>query len=206
MRSRSFVRVGLVVLAMVFVVGAEALRVQGAEAQESVLVLALHPREAVRYKRDLYLPRWSDGDGDCQNLRHELLIERSLIEPTLSAKGCRVLYGLWYDPYTGLFHTEARDLDIDHRVALKEAHDSGGHSWTAERRHIFAEDTSNLVITASVVNRPKGAKDPAAWLPELNSCGYLQAWLATKAKYGLAMDGQEQAAIVTTQKAYHCKT
>ena len=69
---------------------------------------------------------WTDEDRDCQNARHEVLIEESLSTVVFkSAKGCRVVSGSWDDPYSGKTIINATKLDIDHMVPLKEAHESG---------------------------------------------------------------------------------
>ena len=73
---------------------------------------------------------WIDSDRDCQNTRHEVLIEESLKKPTFkSSKQCQVATGEWLDPYTGLTVTDSIKLDVDHMVPLKNAHDSGGWAW-----------------------------------------------------------------------------
>ena len=53
-----------------------------------------------RYDRTVF-GGWSDEDGDCQNTRHERLIERSLEPVELTDDGCLAATGRWYDPYTG---------------------------------------------------------------------------------------------------------
>ena len=70
---------------------------------------------------------WIDADGDCQNTRHEVLLEESLELVTYKDQGnCKVATGLWRGPYTGELIRDASKLDIDHLVPLKEAHESGG--------------------------------------------------------------------------------
>ena len=82
---------------------------------------------------------WVDLDGDCQNERHEVLIDESLIEVTFKDDNkCQVLSGKWLDPYTGQEIYEATKLDIDHMVPLKNAHDSGGWQWNASEKKEFA--------------------------------------------------------------------
>ena len=43
------------------------------------------------YRRDEYISSWVDEDGDCQNLRHEMLIRHSLLEVTfINSNQCLV--------------------------------------------------------------------------------------------------------------------
>ena len=68
------------------------------------------------YDRKSYR-HWIDEDRDCQNARHEVLIEESLSTVGFkSSKGCRVVSGSWNDPYSGRTITDASKLDIDHMV------------------------------------------------------------------------------------------
>ena len=170
-----------------------------------ILVLVASTLSATPYARKDWHERWSDKDNDCRNLRHELLFYRSLVEPTLSADGCWVVRGLWRDSYTGKLHHKPREMQVDHRVALKEAHISGGWKWERKLQRAFAEDTSNLVITYGRINQEKGAKDFAQWIPTINACQYLRAFVATKEKWRLTLDANEQAALVALQEAESCK-
>jgi len=68
---------------------------------------------------------WIDKDKDCQNTRQEILIERSLVKVSLNKKGCKVVQGKWMDYYHPEEHIHAKNIDIDHLIPLKHAHDSG---------------------------------------------------------------------------------
>ena len=85
-------------------------------------------RDSWRTHRDEW-QHWIDEDWDCQDTRQEVLIEESIVAPTLDIRGCRVLSGMWRERYTGVVFTHPGDLDIDHRVPLSHAHRSGGWSW-----------------------------------------------------------------------------
>ena len=112
---------------------------------------------------------WVDVDKDCQNTRHEVLLEESLAPVTFkTSKNCRVISGSWLGAYSGNVFTDASQLDIDHLVPLKEAHIFGGYAWDAYRRRDYANDLSNpntLIAVDRGLNRQKGASDPAEWLP-----------------------------------------
>lgn len=72
-----------------------------------------------RYDRDAFFER-ADLDGDCINSRHETLQEEAS-EYTMSANGCSVAAGVWYDPFTDRTFTDPADLQVDHVVALGDA-------------------------------------------------------------------------------------
>jgi len=155
---------------------------------------------AAAYEREDYLPRWADADGDCQNTRQEVLIAESRVAVTLGPGQCRVIAGQWHDPYTGRVFTDPGDLDIDHLVPLKEAHDSGAAAWSQSRKQEFANDLSHpeaLIAVYNGANRAKGAHDPASWLPPnvAYRCAYIRAWMQVKDHWGLTMDRDEARAV-----------
>ena len=159
--------------------------------------LACEPYERKTWKH------WIDEDRDCQNARHEVLIEES-IGPVLfkNDEGCSVLSGNWIDPYSGLEITDATTLDIDHLVPLKEAHESCGFAWDTEKRRSYANDLvdpNHSIAESRGLNRQKGASDPAEWLP-LNleyQFAYAQAQVGVKLRWDLAADKRELAALRT---------
>ena len=142
-------------------------------------------------------PHWLDLDGDCQDERAEALI-RAAEWYELTPDGCRVVRLTYVDSYTcdRWERVSARGRDIDHRVTLYDAHHSGGDSWTREERAAFANDSANLVVTSARINRSKGSRSPAAWLPECDPCGYGLAVIETKDRYGLSLSAKEAGAIV----------
>jgi hypothetical protein len=113
-------------------------------------------------------PHWIDIDGDCQNTRHELLIETSSVSVQFkNDKRCTVRYGQWYGVYTGETFTKASDLDIDHVVPLAHAHRHGADTWTKAQRREFANDFDNLLVVDDSTNQSKSDKAPHEWLPPL---------------------------------------
>jgi len=155
---------------------------------------------ASTYNRDDYLPAWGDDDGDCINTRHEVLIIESLVPVTMNDSGCLVSTGEWYDPITGQTFTESSDVDIDHHVALSEAHRSGADVWPSEEKKAFANDLLNsfsLQAMDDSTNSSKSDKDPANWLPpnEGHHCDYVKNWVEVKSLYNLTYDDAEKVAI-----------
>lgn len=153
----------------------------------------------IPYSRPLYR-HWIDADGDCQDTRQEVLIAESATPVVLNASGCRVVSGLWHDPFTGQTFTNPSDLDIDHMVPLGEAHNSGAWAWTPEQKEAYANDLIlpfALIAVDDWTNQSKNNRDPANWMPsnEEYRCSYLFAWVAVKAVYSLRMDEIERKAV-----------
>ncbi len=144
--------------------------------------------------------RWRDADNDGLNTRDEVLAMESLIPVTLDDQGRKVTSGLWFDPYTGLTFIDPGDIDIDHLVPLKEAHQSGAHAWDNDKRRKYTNDLDNsghLIGVDDGTNQSKGHKDPAEWLPpnQAFQCEYVRAWVITKGYWGLGMDDREREAV-----------
>lgn len=147
------------------------------------------------YKRTEWLPKWSDEDRDCQDTRHELLIRYSLAPITFKdGRECKVVSGLWLDPYTGNFYELASDLDVEHIVPLKWAYDHGGANWSREKKRQFAEDPDNLWLVDDGRNQSKGHQGPDDWMPPYGPVKkyYLQRFMAVLEKYGLEATDVEQ--------------
>lgn len=105
--------------------------------------------------------------------------------------------GLIYSPYTGESFASKRETDIEHMIAVSEAHDSGLCAADTATRRAFARDLDNLTLAAPALNRnQKGAKDLAEWLPTQNRCWFVGKVIAAKKKYGLSMDAKEAAAAL----------
>jgi len=161
---------------------------------------SLEVHDSKTYNRKEYHPRWIDADRDCQDTRQEVLIEESLEPVVLDSKGCRVIRGAWYDPYTDQTYTNPKDLDIDHLVPLKEVHESGGSLWRIEKKRSYANDLSNpktLIAVYKSANRSKGARDPAQWMPSNTEywCKYVRDWIEIKTEWVLTIDRAEGAKI-----------
>ena len=141
-----------------------------------------------KYRRSEWLPKWSDADRDCQDTRHELLIRFSLAPIAYTdARNCKVATGLWMDPYTGNFFELASDLDIEHIVPLKWAHERGGAHWSQAKKRAFAEDPDNLWLVDDGRNQSKGHRGPDQWMPPYGPVRqyYLRRFMAVAEKYGL---------------------
>jgi hypothetical protein len=143
-------------------------------------------------------PHWLDDDKDCQNTRHEILIQTSTKPIEFKTENeCNVLSGEWYDPYSGDTFTISKDLDLDHIVPLKFAHGHGADKWSRERKKQFANDHDNLLLVNASLNRQKGAKGLDEWLPPHHQyrCEYIDKFNAVMTKYDLSYIPSEKRII-----------
>ena len=149
-----------------------------------------------RYDRKDW-PHWSDFNKNCLNTRSEILKDRSISKIKLNKKGCKVKSGTWDDYYYPERLQHVKEVDIDHLVPLKHAHDHGASHWSRKIKEDFANDPDNLVITHRKYNRAKGPKGIDEWLP-LNleyACKYVKDWIRIKSKYGLTVGSKEKITI-----------
>ena len=164
---------------------------------------ATYPSSTLEYDRALF-GSWPDADNDCQNLRHEILIERSIDVVTLSEDGCKAANGKWFDYYTGKTFMKSSELDIDHLVPLKYSWDRGASSWNAEKRKLFSTDKANLFVVQNSVNRQKGALGPVEWLPPNVEyrCQYIRDFQTIVDVYELEQTDDERYLIASGESLY----
>lgn len=155
-----------------------------------------HPRiadrdpERFRYVRDEWQPHgWADADGDGCNTREEVLVAESAVTVRLGP-GCKVLADEWDDRYTARRMTTPPELQIDHLVALSDAHASGGWAWPADKKVAFTNDLSDADHLNAVwgpENQRKADDGPDRWLPPNPQfrCAYVAAYARIKARWGL---------------------
>ena len=152
------------------------------------------------YDRDDWR-HWVDEDKDCQNTRHEALIEESLAKVAFKTdRKCQVATGEWLDPYTGETVTDATRLDIDHMIPLKNAHNSGGWAWDKSRKAAFANEMSyadHLIAVTASANRKKGARGPEEWKPTNRGywCDYAIDWVQIKTDWDFSATKAEWGAL-----------
>jgi hypothetical protein len=144
------------------------------------------------YSRNLF-KHWIDVDKDGCNTRYEVLIAEAIVKPKVGAR-CYLTGGKWRSPYDGKVFTNPTGLDIDHMIPLAEAWRSGAWAWTAAQRMDFAndlEDSRSLLAVTASLNRSKGDRDVAAWLPIKAQCNYISNWIAVKWRFDLTVDPVE---------------
>ncbi len=154
----------------------------------------------VAYKRTFYR-HWIDEDGDCQDTRQEVLIRDASSTVAFQDKErCKVATGSWPDPYTGKTFRNPKDLDVDHVVPLKNAHESGAWAWSAERKRQYANYLvyeKHLLAVSASENRKKGDKGPDRYMPPNTAyhCEYVKVWIKIKRDWELEMTEPEGKAV-----------
>lgn len=160
--------------------------------------LRIEPEASDGYDRSLFR-HWIDADRNGCDTRREVLIAESTT-PVVVGTGCSITGGTWFSAYDDVTTTNASGFDIDHMVPLKEAWDSGAHSWDSTTREAFANDLSldeSLIAVSASSNRSKSDRDPADWLPPSAGyrCTYVTSWITVKKAWNLSVDQREHDAL-----------
>jgi hypothetical protein len=173
-----------------------ALSVQGSPANALTTAPQIAQDKESGYDRALF-KHWIDVDKNGCDTRVEVLISEALAKPKIG-KNCKLSGGKWLSVYDKKSVTNASQLDVDHLVPLAEAWRSGAWAWTATQRQDFANDLTDkraLIAVTLSTNRSKGDKDISEWVPKVDTCGYVQNWIAIKIRYSLTYDPKEAAAL-----------
>lgn len=163
----------------------------------STLVIAPEPNRT-GYSRTSW-SHWRDINSSGCTAREDVLIAQvapgAEIDPT---DDCKIVTGTWFSAWDSVTHSGSpSDLDMDHIVALAEAHDSGGSNWDAATKRMFANDPANLVAVTASSNRSKSDQDVGSWRPAQNVwCSTATTIIAVKSAYGLTVDRTEHDALV----------
>ena len=88
-------------------------------------------------------------------------------------RGCKVVSGTWFDPYTARTYTKPLDIDTDHVVPLANAWRTGPSLWDDEQRQRYANDPDVLLSVEDKANQAKGDKGPEAWKPPKRPSGVI---------------------------------
>jgi hypothetical protein len=172
----------------------------------------LQPEPQTKYNRLANFGTWikDPSEHNCYDTRARVLIRDSQSQVEFSANSnCRVASGNWIDPYGGETVTDAKGIQIDHVVALKNAYDSGAYAWDQQHRCLYANFMgfkNHLVSASSEQNNLKSDKAPDEWMPpdESYACQHLQNWLVIKYVWGLTMSDTEAQGIEKNIKQYNC--
>ena len=99
-------------------------------------------------------------------------------------------------PTPGVCYESETETDIEHMVALEEAHHSGMCFADRETKRTFAGDLLNLTVAAPEVNREKSSQDAGDWMPDNEQVLVLaERVLDVKLKYGMTVDREEASAL-----------
>ena len=111
----------------------------------------------------------------------------------------RVTSGSWLSLFDHVYVQNPSELDIDHMVALSEAHRSGAYTWdNAQKRNYYnyVEDEGHLIAVTSRSNREKSDNDPSRWKPnKAYWCTYASDWIKIKHRWNLTVDKEEAIAL-----------
>ncbi len=100
-----------------------------------------------------------------------------------------------FSPYTCTVFRSKQETEIEHMVALSEAHDSGLCAADRETKRQFAREIGNLTLAAPRLNRSKGSRDAAEWLPASNRCWFADRVVQVRRAYRLTIDRPEADAL-----------
>ena len=103
--------------------------------------------------------------------------------------------GMDRTPYTcTAIGGDLTSVDVEHIVALAEAHDSG---LAPAQMLAFSGDPLNLTVAMPRENRiAKSAKDASDYLPPSNRCWFAGRVLDVKSRWGLTVDAAEARALI----------
>lgn len=140
---------------------------------------------------------WKHWMGSPCNTRQQVLLNQGTKVVKDESAKCKVLSGLWTDPYSLVEFTAPGDLDIDHVVPLSWANRNGATAWEKEKKQSFANDFDHLLAVSAKENRSKGDKGPSEYMPPNKKyhCDYSKIWIFTLDKYDLTLPQEDADAL-----------
>lgn len=160
------------------------------------------PIPAEHYSRRKHFgASWVRPTVECYNTRAMILIRDSESPVEYNPKNnCAVYSGTWKDPYTDTIINQAKDLDIDHFVPLKNAYSSGAFDWQPSKRCNYANFIHNkfhLLSVSNIENRKKSDRGPEEYMPPNKNyaCQYVEQWLKVKLLWKLNVTPPELMGI-----------
>ena len=145
------------------------------------------------------MPEWSRSNG-CST-RYNLLAGK-LESANADRASCKITSGTIFDYYTGSLlaynrRTNGGGIDIDHIVAKGDAWESGGYAWSNDEWKTYINDSNVLIATSANINRSKGDKNAAEWLPPNEDywCKYVTDQINIKSEYHLSVTADEKSTI-----------
>ncbi len=142
-------------------------------------------------------PHWLDLDDNCQNEHVQMLFNTSLTDTKhLGGDPCdTVIAGHWEDPYSGTTYYDAKELDVDHIISLREAHQYGASGWQRNKRALFANAPNNLIVVSAKLKAERQQRSASEWMPPNENywCDYVvrREMVARQFKLYLPLKEQE---------------
>jgi hypothetical protein len=135
---------------------------------------------------------WADEDGDCQNTRHEILLRDAIGPVKLSPDGCRVVWGMWADPYSGewiIGNPGGNPAPIEIEHVIPRSYAQRGRRWSRAQFVRWYNDQRNLLISARAENQDKGSQGPSEWMPSFEPfhCSYGSIWRSGAKRWRIAV-------------------
>lgn len=149
-----------------------------------------------RYNEDEWM-LYPGSAQDCRSIRHTILVLTSKVPVTFTnPRQCEVRTGQWVDEYTGKRFEVAAQLELDHIIPRRYAHNHGGDRWQPQRKYEFSNDPMNLIMVERSEARRKRDRGPSSYLPrEEYQCQYAQQWNAIAEKYRLRLAASDRNRI-----------
>jgi hypothetical protein len=163
------------------------------------------------YERDEWGEDWAEHADGCTT--RELVLLRQA-KNAARGSGCAPdcpdpAKPCWTSPYDGRATPDAGELEIDHRVSVKEASRSrvvtagkagpgAARVWRPEQKRAYYEDQANLVAVTAEVNQTKSDLDAGDWKPATSKawCDFATRYIQTKVKYRLSVDRAEHTGLI----------
>ncbi|MCO4793833.1 MAG: HNH endonuclease [Bacteriovoracaceae bacterium] len=157
------------------------------------------------YQRKDWVKKWQTKPGDCQDIRHKVLIRDHKKHRSLSytdKNKCKVKFGHWEDMFSSRkYLKKSRQAQVTHTVSLRNVHESGGHKWSSDQRTLYVNnivDRHHHIVVGFQENLQRGGKHPGEYFPKnhMFKCEYLGSWIKIKKDWQLCMKKEEKEAIL----------
>jgi hypothetical protein len=158
----------------------------------------LDPNSRDKFYNEADWPLFEGNSSNCRSIRQTILVltSRETVSFT-NPRECEVRTGSWIDEYTGKRFTVASQLELDHIIPRRYAHNQGGDRWPPGKKFQFANDPMNLIMVERREARRKADKGPSGYLPrEEFQCEYAQQWRAVADKYDLRLNTRDSNRIL----------
>lgn len=167
-----------------------------------------YPTENNRRFRPKTWVYWLDVDRNCQKEDIQAIVNASLT-PVLHEEDnpcLPVKQGRWQDAYSGKVISDVSDITVDWLVSLQEAHLQGGFAWKRNKRALFANMSSNLIVVSKSQKDARAQRSVLEWMPSDKAfwCDYIVKREQVFRQFSLTLSSEEQAFNREIKRLY-CK-